>query len=99
MKLETVDRPSALPYLTMWAESIQGSSEGERQRKRYIERERERKRKKERREMKRERERERERYIYIDIYICCRVIIWAKFGHLKGYYLGQVLFLKYCLQK
>ena len=28
-------------------------------------------------------------YIYI-IYICCEVIIWAKFGHLKGYYLGQV---------
>ena len=24
------------------------------------------------------------------IYICCEVIIWAKFGHLKGYYLGQV---------
>ena len=20
----------------------------------------------------------------------CEVIIWAKFGHLKGYYLGQV---------
>ena len=24
------------------------------------------------------------------IYTCCRVIIWAKFGHLTGYYLGQV---------
>ena len=29
-------------------------------------------------------------YIYIYIYMCCEVIIWAKFGHLKGYYLGQV---------
>ena len=34
-------------------------------------------------------EREREREIYIYIYICCEVIIWAKFGVLKGYYLGQ----------
>ena len=34
-----------------------------------------------------EREKERERYIYI--YICCEAIIWAKFGVLKGYYLGQ----------
>ena len=31
---------------------------------------------------------------YIYIYMRCRVIIWAKFGHLKGYYLGQVCFLK-----
>ena len=28
--------------------------------------------------------------IYIYIYIYCEVIIWAKFGVLKGYYLGQV---------
>ena len=40
-------------------------------------------------------------YIYIYIYnACCEVIIWAKFGHFKGflsgpsegYYLGQVCF-------
>ena len=24
------------------------------------------------------------------IYICCEVIIWAKFGHFRCYYLGQV---------
>ena len=29
-------------------------------------------------------------YMYVCIYICCEVIIGAKFGHLKGYYLGQV---------
>ena len=29
-------------------------------------------------------------YIYIHTHICCEVVIWAKFGHLKGYYLGQV---------
>ena len=28
-------------------------------------------------------------HTYIYIYICCEVIIWAKFGVLKGYYLGQ----------
>ena len=27
---------------------------------------------------------------YIYIYICCEVIIWAKFGHFRCYYLGQV---------
>ena len=32
-------------------------------------------------------------------YICCRVIIWAKFGVFHSYYLGQVHFLKHCLQK
>ena len=26
----------------------------------------------------------------IYIYICCEVIIWAKFGHFRCYYLGQV---------
>ena len=32
------------------------------------------------------------------IYICCGVIIWAKFGLLRCYYLGQVCFLqKHCL--
>ena len=25
---------------------------------------------------------------YIYIYICCEVIIWAKFGHFRCYYLG-----------
>ena len=35
---------------------------------------------------------------YIYIYMCCRDIVWAKFGHLKGYYLGQVCFL-HCLHK
>ena len=29
-------------------------------------------------------------YIYIYIYACCEVIIWAKFGHFRCYYLGQV---------
>ena len=29
-------------------------------------------------------------YEYIYIYICCEVIIWAKFGHFRCYYLGQV---------
>ena len=28
--------------------------------------------------------------IYIYIYACCEVIIWAKFGHFRCYYLGQV---------
>ena len=28
--------------------------------------------------------------IQIYIYICCEVIIWAKFGHFRCYYLGQV---------
>ena len=28
-------------------------------------------------------------YIYIYVHACCEVIIWAKFGVLKGYYLGQ----------
>ena len=28
--------------------------------------------------------------VYIYIYICCEVIIWAKFGHFRCYYLGQV---------
>ena len=28
------------------------------------------------------------------MYICCEVIIWAKFGHFQSYYLGQVCFLK-----
>ena len=32
--------------------------------------------------------------IYIYIYICCGVIIWAKFGLLRCYYLGQVCFLQ-----
>ena len=46
------------------------------------------KKKKNKREI-RERERDRERGdIYI--YICCEVIIWAKFGHFRCYYLGQV---------
>ena len=31
---------------------------------------------------------------YIYIYICCGVIIWAKFGLLRCYYLGQVCFLQ-----
>ena len=31
-------------------------------------------------------------YTYIYIYKCCEVSIWAKFGVLKGYYLGQVCF-------
>ena len=26
----------------------------------------------------------------LHIYICCEVIVWAKFGLLNGYYLGQV---------
>ena len=30
------------------------------------------------------------RHIYIYIYACCEVIIWAKFGHFRCYYLGQV---------
>ena len=30
---------------------------------------------------------------------CCRVIIWAKFGHLKGYYLGQVCFFNTVCRK
>ena len=42
------------------------------------------------RESERERERERKRYIYM----CCGVIIWAKFGLLRCYYLGQVCFLQ-----
>ena len=29
-------------------------------------------------------------HAYIYIYICCEVIIWAKFGHFRCYYLGQV---------
>ena len=30
-------------------------------------------------------------HIYIYIYACCcEVIIWAKFGHFRCYYLGQV---------
>ena len=30
-------------------------------------------------------------YIYIYIHsICCEVIFWAKFGHFRCYYLGQV---------
>ena len=39
-------------------------------------------------------------YIYgnalvkIYIYICCGVIIWAKFGLWRCYYLGQVCFLQ-----
>ena len=40
---------------------------------------------------------ERRTYIYIYIFFfiySCRVIIWAKFGDLKGYYLGQVLLKK-----
>ena len=28
--------------------------------------------------------------IYIYIYMCCEVIIWAKFGHFRCYDLGQV---------
>ena len=28
--------------------------------------------------------------IYIYIHTCCEVIIWAKFGHFRCYYLGQV---------
>ena len=28
--------------------------------------------------------------IHIYIHICCEVIIWAKFGHFRCYYLGQV---------
>ena len=30
------------------------------------------------------------KYIYIYIWIWCEVIIWAKFGHFRCYYLGQV---------
>ena len=29
-------------------------------------------------------------YIYIYIYTRCEVIIWAKFGHFRCYYVGQV---------
>ena len=29
-------------------------------------------------------------HTHIYIYICCEVIIWAKFGHFRCYYLGQV---------
>ena len=29
-------------------------------------------------------------YIYIYTYMCCEVIIWAKFGQFECYYLGQV---------
>ena len=29
-------------------------------------------------------------HISIYIYICCEVIIWAKSGHFRCYYLGQV---------
>ena len=29
-------------------------------------------------------------YAYIYVYIRCEVIIWAKFGHFRCYYLGQV---------
>ena len=29
-------------------------------------------------------------YMYMYIYICCEVAIWAKFGHFRCYYLGQV---------
>ena len=32
--------------------------------------------------------------VCIYIYICCAVIIWAKFGLLRCYYLGQVCFLQ-----
>ena len=32
----------------------------------------------------------KQKNIYIYIYICCEVIIWAKFGHFRCYYLGQV---------
>ena len=32
--------------------------------------------------------------LYIYTYICCGVIIWAKFGLLRCYYLGQVCFYK-----
>ena len=32
--------------------------------------------------------------ISISIHICCGVIIWAKFGLLRCYYLGQVCFLQ-----
>ena len=28
--------------------------------------------------------------IWLHIYICCEIIIWAKFGHFRCYYLGQV---------
>ena len=28
--------------------------------------------------------------IYICVCVCCEVIIWAKFGHFRCYYLGQV---------
>ena len=36
----------------------------------------------------------------IYIYICSGVIIWAKFGFLRCYYLGQVCFFtKHCLSK
>ena len=33
-------------------------------------------------------------YGHTYIYICCEVIIWAKFGHFQSYYLGQVCSLK-----
>ena len=65
---------------------------GERERHKKRERERESERERER-ESERERERER------DIYICCGVIIWAKFGLLRCYYLGQVFFTTHCLSK
>ena len=29
-------------------------------------------------------------YVYVCVFICCEVIIWAKFGRLRCYYLGQV---------
>ena len=30
--------------------------------------------------------------VYVYIYICCGVIIWSKFGLLRGHYLVQVVF-------
>ena len=32
--------------------------------------------------------------MHVYIYICCGVIIWAKFGLLRCYYLGQACFLQ-----
>ena len=37
-----------------------------------------------------ERERERDIYIYVYMHACCEVIVWARFGPFRGYYLGQV---------
>ena len=68
----------------------------------YIEREREKERKIHAHSYY-PRQKKRERggygYIYIYIYICCGVIVWSKFGLLRGYYLVQVCFFYAVCQK